>query len=89
MTGASAGIGAAIARRLAADGVDLVLVARRPEALDALAATLRSARTRVDVLPADLTVDDDVARVAGRLADIEAPVDLLVNNAGAGSSGRF
>jgi short-subunit dehydrogenase len=89
VTGASSGIGEAFARLLAADGVDLVLVARRVGRLEALAASLRSPVCRVDVLPADLTRADDVERVAARLADSEAPVDLLVNNAGFGTFGRF
>ena len=89
MTGASSGIGDAFARQLAADGVDLVLVARRVERLDALASTLRSAVCRVEVLPADLTDPADLERVAARLADAEAPVDLLVNNAGFATFGPF
>lgn len=89
VTGASAGIGAAIAQRLAADGVDLVLVARRAERLEDLAATWRSPLCRVDVIAADLTRADDVERVARRLADADEPIDLLVNNAGLGHVGRF
>lgn len=89
VTGASSGIGAAIARRLAADGVDLVLVARRAERLDELAGTLRSPVCNVEVLAADLTDAADLGRVAARLADRDAPVDLLVNNAGFGTYERF
>src|SRR4051794_33389413 len=75
ITGASAGIGAAYADRLAKRGYELVLVARGEDKLRELAASLP---TQVEVLPADLTVAADVERVAARLADI----DLFVNNAG-------
>jgi short-subunit dehydrogenase len=89
VTGASAGIGEAFARRLAADGVDLVLVARRAERLEDLAVQLRGPLCRVDVLAADLSDDADLERVAARVADTGAPVDLLVNNAGFGTFGNF
>jgi short-subunit dehydrogenase len=75
ITGASAGIGAAYADRLAKRGYDLILVARSEDKLRALAETLP---TDVEVLPADLTDPGDIERVAGRLAD----ADLFVNNAG-------
>src|SRR3954470_21739782 len=75
ITGASAGLGAVYADRLAKRGYDLVLVARGEDKLRELAASLP---TQVEVLPADLTVAADVERVAARLADI----DLFVNNAG-------
>lgn len=82
VTGASSGIGDAIARQLAAGGVDLVVVARSTDKLDALAAELP---VDVEVLTADLTHPADLARVAARLtADPE--IDLLVNNAGFGYS---
>ncbi|ROO83282.1 hypothetical protein EDD29_0777 [Actinocorallia herbida] len=85
VTGASSGIGESFARLLAARGADLVLVARRGEVLEALAAELRGRGVRAEVLAADLTLPDDLARVRARAAE----VDLLVNNAGFGAFGGF
>ena len=88
VTGASAGIGQAFAERLAADGFDLVLVARSRERLDALAQRLSAERgVRVEVLAADLT--DAAERGLVERAIAERELDLLVNNAGFGTFGPF
>ena len=83
ITGASSGLGAAYARTLAARGMHLVLVARREGRLRDLAAELDAKhRTRCEVVPADLSRPDEVARVADLAAEDGRGVELLVNNAG-------
>lgn len=90
VTGASSGIGERIARQLAAEGTDLVIVARRTERLDRLAVALRVAhKVSVEVLTADLVTQAGIAAVQARLADPARPIELLVNNAGFGSPGMF
>lgn len=86
VTGASSGIGQSLTRRLAEQGIDVVVVARRGDRLESLAKELRSHyQVSVEVLTADLTVPEELATVTERLTDPDRPIDLLVNNAGSGS----
>ena len=87
VTGATSGIGAMFVQRLAADGRDLVIVARNRDRLEATASAARACGVAVEVLPADLAEAADRDRVAERLA--AGPVDLLVNNAGFALAGDF
>lgn len=87
ITGASSGIGAVYADRLARRGYDLILVARNHQRLDSLAARLRSETGRaVETLAADLSDPSDLARVEATLRS-DGRITLLVNNAGVGGAG--
>ena len=90
VTGASAGIGAAIARELAGRGHDLILVARREQRLRSLAEELSSEHAvTAEVIAADLSQADERERLHSGIAERGRWVEVLVNNAGFGSRGRF
>ena len=89
VTGASSGIGAVYAERLAARGYDLLLVARRQDRLEALARKLEPEHgIRVEVFPADLAQGVGLRSVEARIA-ATANLEMLVNNAGFGIRGLF
>jgi len=85
VTGASSGIGEAIVRVLGRSGIPQVVVARRADRLRELATEFPA----VEVLVADLTTREGVDRVADRIRSEDLPIDLVVNNAGFGTSGDF
>ncbi len=87
VTGASSGIGEAVARRLARGGARLVLGARRAEPLAALARELDPSGTRVRAVPADVTAEADRRRLVDTALQAFGRIDALVNNAGYGTRG--
>jgi len=90
VTGASAGIGAALAREAANDGHDVVLVARRREPMEALAAELKSSTGKeITVIPADLSRPGAAAALMKTVEQRGLAIDTLINNAGLGDTGRF
>lgn len=89
VTGASSGIGAALARELAHHGHDLLVTARRAPELESLAAELRAAGAATTVLPKDLGAPGAARQLAADIAARGLAVDVLVNNAGFGDVGSF
>jgi uncharacterized protein len=89
VTGASGGIGAALARELARHGHDLVLAARSLAPLEALAAELRAEGAAATVIAADLAKPGAAASLALEIGGRGLAIDILVNNAGLGAAGRF
>lgn len=85
ITGGTSGIGAEFAKGYARRGYDIVLVARDTARLESMASELRSiGAPTVELISADLADRSEVARVAERIEDASAPIDVLVNNAGFG-----
>lgn len=82
VTGASSGIGAAIAKRFAAAGSHVVVAARRPGKLDELASLIKNAGGRASAFPADVTDYDQVSRLVESTISEHGRIDILVNNAG-------
>jgi short-subunit dehydrogenase len=89
VTGASSGIGSDLARELARDGYDLVLVARRAEPMERLAEELKAYGSSAIVIAADLSKPGAATSLAGELDSLGLAVDVLINNAGVGGHGRF
>lgn len=90
VTGASSGLGVEFAELLAAQGLNLVLVARRQEPMEELAEQLRAKHgVEIVVEPADLAIPGAAAALKGRLDAMSLQIEVLVNNAGYGLHGDF
>jgi uncharacterized protein len=90
ITGASSGIGAAVARKMAARKHDCVLSARRTDRLETLAREIEAAHgVRAHVVPADLGERSGAEKLVQAVADLDVTVDVLVNNAGFGIYGKL
>jgi len=89
VTGASSGIGAALARELATHGAKLILTARRQDRLEALASELTAKGTEVRIVTADLNDPAAPEQLYQATEGAGLPVDILVNNAGLGQYGAF
>ena len=89
ITGASSGIGAALAREFARQGAEVALAARRVERLQSLAAEIKASGGRAVALVCDVTKDGDVERAMAETRSALGPIDVAVANAGFGVVGRF
>jgi NAD(P)-dependent dehydrogenase (short-subunit alcohol dehydrogenase family) len=89
ITGGSDGIGLATALRLAREGADVALCARRKEPLEQAAARLREAGAQVLAVPADMSKKADIDRFIKAVIDRFGRIDILVNNAGTSARGKF
>ncbi len=89
ITGASSGIGEALARALAGQRISVVLVARTKDKLESLAEELKSEHVQTLALPIDVTSPDADKILFNKLQENHIEIDLLVNNAGFGSYGYF
>lgn len=89
VTGASAGIGAALARELAKHGAKLILTARRRDRLEALAGELTTKGTEVRIVTADLNDPASPQKIFDATEGVGHNVDILINNAGLGQYGAF
>lgn len=88
VTGGGTGIGAAVARRLAAEGARLMIAGRRAERLEATAALLRDVSAEVHVHPVDLSAGAGCQALARAAVEALGGIDILVNNAGVSAHGR-
>lgn len=88
ITGASSGIGVAYAERLAKRGLNLILVARRQDRLEEIAASIRESDRLVEIVVADLADAKDLLRVEALLS-ARSDIDVLINNAGLGALGSM
>jgi NAD(P)-dependent dehydrogenase (short-subunit alcohol dehydrogenase family) len=89
VTGGGTGIGAALARTLAAEGATLTLVGRRREPLEEVAQSLRSSGAEVGCATADVTARGDVDRALAEACEANGPISILINNAGAAQGAPF
>lgn len=89
ITGASSGIGAAVAQAFAAEGASLMLSARRLERLNELAATCRNLGARCEVMQTDIQDEEQTLKLVEKTLQYFTQIDVLVNNAGIGTYGLF